>query len=144
MKLYAMLILGVVLYTAFGLFTSKAGGKLNDNLVAAISNGLGVILPLTVYYIYKHKQNVAPTKEGIIYALLAGVCIAAFSVLLINLFAKAENVSFIMPVIYGGTIVLGSLVGLLFFKEHASPIAIIGLSLVTIGIGFIVYARLHA
>ena len=143
MNILLSLLLGVILYTAFGIFTSRAGGKLNDNLVAVLSNAIGVILPLIVYFLFKQKQHMAPTKAGIMYSLFAGICIAAFSVLMVNLYSRAENVSFVMPVIYGGTIVLGSLIGLFFFKEHITIMGLVGLGFVSVGVGLLVFARLH-
>lgn len=139
-----LLVSATILYVLFDLFVAKAGGKLNDNLAATIFNGLGAAVPLAIYMATKSKNNTETTSAGIIYSLLAGVAIAIFSIILINLFARAENVSFVLPTIYGGTVVLGSLAGIFIFKESISPMGIIGVILTVLGIGLLVYSRLSS
>jgi len=122
----------------------KAGGKLNDNLAATLFNGIGAIVPLVIYVAIKSKSSTETTTAGIVYSLLAGLSIAVFSIILVNLFARAENVSFILPAIYGGTIVLGALAGLFVFKESLSGVGMAGLIFITMGVGILVYSRLSA
>lgn len=138
-----LLFAATVFYTLYDLFVAKAGGKLNDNLVATIFNGIGAIIPLLIYLMYRSKSSVETTKSGLVYSVLAGVSIAAFSIILVNLFARSENVSFVLPAIYGGTIVLGSLAGIFVFKESLSPVGIVGVLLASVGICLLVYSRLH-
>lgn len=142
MGVIVLLISATVLYTLFGLFVAKAGGKLNDNLSAGIFNSIGTIIPLLSYLFIRSKNSVVNTKAGIIYSILAGISIAAFSVILVSLFAKAENVSFIMPAIYGGVVVLGTIAGIFVFKESLASISMLGICLTIIGIGLVVYGRL--
>lgn len=144
MTVIILLIAAIILYTLFDLFVAKAGGKLNDNLAATIFNGIGALVPLVIYAALKSKNAVETTPQGIFYSVLAGVSIAIFSIILVNLFARAENVSFILPAIYGGTVVLGALAGLFVFKESISTVGVLGLVLVSIGLGLLVYSRLTA
>ena len=143
MTVILLLIAATVLYTLFDLFVAKAGGKLNDNLAATIFNGIGAIIPLVIYMLYKSNSNTKTTTSGLIYSVLAGVAIAAFSIILVNLFARAENVSFILPAIYGGTVILCSLAGIFIFKESLSPVGIAGVVLSSVGIVLLVYSRLQ-
>lgn len=144
MTVIILLIVAIICYTLFDLFVAKAGGKLNDNLAATIFNGIGAILPLAIYIIAKSKNNLPTTKTGILYSLLAGLFIAIFSIILVNIFARAENVSFVLPTIYGGTVVLGALAGIFIFKESISLVGTVGLLLTAIGIGMLIYSRLTA
>ena len=139
-----LIIFAIIFYTAFGLFASKAGGKINDSLSAAIFNGIGAAVPLLVYLFFKTKQNAQSTNEGVIYSVLAGVSIAVFSVLLINIFSRAENVSFVMPTIYGGAVVLATVAGVFLFKESLAPVAFAGVLLVAIGVSMLIYSRIVA
>jgi transporter family protein len=136
-----LLVAATILYTLFDLFAAKAGGKLNENLAATIFNGLGAAIPLIIYLASKSKNATETTTSGIVYSLLAGVSIAIFSIILINLFARAENVSFILPTIYGGTVVLGSMAGIFVFKETISPLGMAGVALTIIGLGLLIYTR---
>lgn len=144
MLVIALLTLATIFYTLFDLFVAKAGGKLNDNLVATIFNGVGAIIPLLLYVLYKSKNNLPATRGGIIYSILAGVSIAIFSIVLVNIFSRAENVSFVLPVIYGGTVVLGAIAGIFIFKESISMVGVIGLSITVLGLGLIIYSRITA
>lgn len=144
MTVILLLIAAIVLYTLFDLFVAKAGGKINDNLAAAIFNGVGAIIPLLIFLTYKTKGNTETTPSGLIYSLLAGISIAAFSIILVNLFARSENVSFVLPAIYGGTVVLGTIAGLVIFKENLGAIGLVGVVLTTLGLGLLIYSRLSA
>lgn len=144
MLIVILIIAATVLYTIFNLFVAKTGGAINDNLSAGIFNGLGGIIPLIIYFMIKSKGGVATTKHGVIYALLAGVTISAFSIILVNIFSKAANVSFVLPVIYGGTVVLGAIAGIVLFKESVSAIGLIGLGVTTVGLSLVVYSHLTA
>lgn len=139
-----LIVLATILYTLFDLFVAKAGGKLNDNLAATIFNGIGAIIPFIIYVSLKAKDGLPTTRAGLIYSLLAGVSIAIFSIILVNIFARAEHVSFVLPAIYGGTVVLGALAGIFIFKESISFVGIAGLLLTFVGIGLLVYSRLTA
>jgi transporter family protein len=143
MQIILLLIAATVLYTLFDLFVAKAGGKLNDNLAATIFNGLGAIVPLIIYFVVKSKGNTQNTTSGIVYSVLAGISIAAFSIILVNIFARAENVSFVLPAVYGGTVVLGTLAGIFIFKENLTPVGIAGVAFAVLGIGLLVYSRVN-
>jgi len=114
-----------------------------STLVAVIGNGIGMTLPLIAYYALQAKKHAEMTKEGWIYALLAGVAIAGFSMLMTYIFSRAENVSFVMPVIYGGTIVLTTVLGVFLFKEQLTPVSLAGIIIVAIGVGLVTYSRLY-
>lgn len=144
---YAILmILAIVTYTLFGIFVSKASGHISSGLSALLFNGLGAVLPLVAIYSVaslRKAENVATTSSGIIYSILAGVAIAAFSVLLIKLFQR-DGVSFVMPMIYGGSIVLASIVGWLVLKETFSVTQLIGVIVIVAGVGIVTYSKIYS
>lgn len=144
MTVIGLLAAAIILYTLFDLFVAKAGGKLNDNLASTIFNGIGALVPLLIYAVMRPKNATPTTTEGVVYSVLAGISIAIFSIILVNLFARAENVSFILPAIYGGAVVFGALAGFFFFKETISGVGWAGLALVAAGLGLLIYSRLTA
>lgn len=143
MNLFITLALAVVAYTGFGIFTAKAGGKIGDLMLGLLTNVVASAVLAVAYVLLRNKSALPATRTGYIYACLAGLAIGAFSFLVANLFNRAENISFIMPVIYGATLVLVSIIGLLFFKDHATPLGLIGLAVTALGIGLVVYSRLQ-
>ncbi len=144
MPLIILIVFATVLYTLFDIFASRAGNQIDANLSAVIFNGLGAVLPLIIYAYFKLSKgnNLIPTSNaGLAYSGLAGVSIAAFSYLLIKIFEKG-GLGYVIPLIYGGTIVLASLAGWLIFKEDVSVLQILGVAVVVIGIGLIVYSKI--
>lgn len=144
MNIYTTLIGAIIAYTAFGIFTAKAGGKINDILLALLTNGVATVMLLCMYVFSASKYAAPPTRTGTFYAVLAGAAIGLFSWLLASLFGRAENISFIMPVVYGATLVIGSLFGFIIFKDRFSAIGVLGLAVTAVGVGLIVYSRVHA
>lgn len=143
MPIVLLCAVAMVLYALFGVATAQASLKLNSFLVAAISAAMGVAIPLVAYYTVSAKKNLPVSVDGVVLSLVAGALIASFSMLFIYIFSKAENVSFVMPVIFGGTIVVSSLIGIIFFKEQTSLIGAVGLLVITLGVGLVVYSRLN-
>lgn len=143
MSLILLIILATIFYTLFDAFASKAGGKIDPNASSVIFNGLGAILPLLIYgYLKASKkgQLIPASKSGVLYSALAGISIAVFSILLIKIFEKGD-LAYVVPLIYGGTVVLASLVGILLFKEAASWLQIVGILFATVGIAMIAVAK---
>ena len=146
MSLIVLIILATVLYTLFGIFASKASNRIDASLSSVIFNGLGAILPLIIYVFYKFSKGaklIATTSSGIIYSVFAGVAIALFSILLIKIFEKG-GLAYVVPLIYGGTVALASLTGWLIFKESVSGLQILGIAVVVVGIGLIVFSKMQA
>lgn len=145
MNLLVLILLAAVFYTLFDVFSARAGGKIDANLSAVIFNLLGTLIPLVLFsYLKAAKSSLLPTsKEGVVYSVLAGVSIAAFSVLLIKVFEKG-GLSYVMPLIYGASIVLASIIGWAFFKEEVALMQWIGIFVVAVGIVIIIVAKAQA
>ncbi|QQR82827.1 hypothetical protein IPJ70_01810 [Candidatus Campbellbacteria bacterium] len=146
MSVLTLTIISVLLYSLFAIFLGRMGGKINENIGASIFTGLSAILPLLYYFYEKvvHKTStVVTTSTGVIYAVLAGLAIAAWNVLVIIIFARGGNLSYVFPVIYGaGAIAIPSIVGWLFFKESLTLIQGGGIALILIGITMVIFAKL--
>ncbi|MFA6071960.1 MAG: hypothetical protein WC810_25575, partial [Janthinobacterium sp.] len=136
-------VLATVFYTLFDIFTSRAGNKIDANLSATIFNGLGALIPVTFYVFYKYTKGakmMEATTAGIVYSILAGVSIALFSILLIKIFEKS-GLTYVIPLIYGGTIVLASLAGWLFFKESITGLQTGGIIAILVGITMVILSK---
>lgn len=145
MPLIVLIIFATILYTLFDIFASRAGNRIDAHLSSVIFNGLGAILPLVIYAFYKLSKGaklIAITGSGILYSVLAGLAIALFSILLIKIFEKG-GLAYVVPLIYGGTVALASLTGWLIFKEAVSGLQILGIAVVVIGIGLIVFSKMQ-
>jgi len=146
MSLLILIILATLFYTLFEVFASRAGNRIDANLSATIFNGLGAIIPIVAYMFYKFIKGtklIASTTSGIIYSVLAGVSIALFSVLLIKIFEKGGGLAYVIPLIYGGSIILASLTGWLVFKESISGLHALGIIVIIAGIALVIISKLQ-
>lgn len=138
------LIIAIVSYSLTGIFLSRAAGKMDASLVTALSNSVAVALPLVLYFYMKFAgrvESVQTKTSGIIFTILAGAAVAIFGIALTKLFEKGGNLGYVMPAVYGGAIVITTLVGIFFFKEEVSLYSILGVILVALGIGFITFSK---
>jgi len=137
-------IIALVFYTLFQVFIGQSGGKIDANLSAFIFNGLGAIIPISLYFLYKFSKNTSTlptTKTGVTYSILGGLAIAVFSIALVKAFEKGGNVSLIIPLVYGGSIVLAALIGRLGYGEKVGAWHLFGLALISLGFVVIVLAN---
>jgi uncharacterized membrane protein len=143
MGIVVIITLATISYALFDIFASRAGNQINSSLSSFIFNGIGAILPLIIYFYLKARNNLdhATTRIGAIYSILAGVAIAVFSILLIKAFEKG-GLSYVVPVIYAGSILISALVGWLIFKEQFNTLGGIGVALILVGIVLVILSRL--
>lgn len=131
-----------ILYALFEIFFSRAAGKINDYLANVIVNGIGLILPLLVFIALRNREgSTATSRTGLVFSILAGLSIAGFTVLLIKVFARGGNLAYVIPLIYGGALVISALSGWFIFKQSSSILEVSGVIIVTIGIVCIVAAK---
>ncbi|MCX7953552.1 MAG: hypothetical protein N2654_08100, partial [Deltaproteobacteria bacterium] len=85
-------------------------------------------------------KNIFVTKYGIFWSVVAGILISAYCITLFKSFTLGP-VSFIVPIVYGVTLILTSFGGVILFKEALSGGEILGISLVVLGILIIGISR---
>lgn len=143
MNTLTLIILATVLYAAFAVFTSRAGGQIDPSLSSFIFNGLGAVIPLLALYVARgvHHGATHATRQGYVSSIIAGLAIAGFSVLLIRIYARGGTLSFVFPTIYGGAIALAACVGWITVKHSLSALHVVGVGLIVAGIGLTALAR---
>jgi uncharacterized membrane protein len=141
MNVLALTIICALFYAGFAVFANLAGDRVNSWLATTLYNAIGTVVPLVIYLASAAKGKT--TSRGILFASLAGVCIMLFSVLLARVFAKGGNLGFVIPVVYGGAILLSSLFGWLVLKNKVSNLQLGGLAFLLVGIALIVVAKVR-
>lgn len=127
-----------ILFKQIALFTTL---PYTTSLFVVFTISLVFAILFTVYEIAVKKVKFEP--KNILFGALVGIF--NFGNILFYLKAHkafAENPSTVFAGMNMGVIILGSLVGLFFFKEKLSKINILGLFLALIAIIFIVYSQL--
>jgi uncharacterized membrane protein len=140
MSLITLILCCTLFYSLFEIFAGLAGGKVDNWLAAILYNGIGTVIPIGIYFISKSKGKTTPS--GIVFAGLAGIAILLFSVILARIFNRGGNLAYVIPVVYGGAIVLSSLFGWLCLKEKVSSLQALGLIFVVIGVTCVVVSKL--
>ena len=136
-----LLALAVVVYALFGIFVSQAGGKIDATLSAGILNGLGGLLPLVIWQVQRVSRAgagaVATKPSGLLYSVLAGITVAAFSILLVSLYGRGGELSHVFPIIYGGAIAITACVGWLLLGDVFTWARLAGVVGIVAGIGLL-------
>jgi uncharacterized membrane protein len=134
-----LLILATLVYAAFGIFASQAGGRIDAKLSSGILNGIGAILPLAIWQLQRMTRGglIASSPSGVVFSILAGLAVGAFSIVLVTLYARGGELSFVFPVIYGGAIALTAVIGWVALGDAFSWTRLGGVVAIVIGIGLL-------
>lgn len=134
------LLLALVFYTAAIMVGTSAARNANTNLVSALGNLVSAILPIAIVIPVLAKKTFHSQKYGLWMAVLGGFLVSIF-VLLLNKSFTQNKVGIVVPVVYGGSILLSTILSILIFKEKVTAVEAFGLSFVLVGIVIIIYAR---
>jgi drug/metabolite transporter (DMT)-like permease len=143
MGLVGFVAISVIAYTAFGLTLGKAAGHIDPGMSTFVLNGIGAVLPLGYWAVLRfalHRDVLSTSGRGLGWSLGAGVAIGVFSIGLINVVAKG-GVSYGLPMIYGGAIVLGAVGSHFLLHERISGLHLVGLAVTAFGVAIIAYAH---
>lgn len=122
------------------MFGALASRNANTNLVAGVINVVSALLPIALVVPILNAKTFADSKMGLIYAVIAGLLIALFTMALGKAYTE-NKVAIVSPLVFGGAIFLSTILGYFVLKEQVSRFQAFGLFLLAIGLGFIIYAR---
>lgn len=132
--------LAMILYSLAIVVGSAASRKADTNLVAGFINVVSAIVPFIIAIPFITRRNLTASKHGLLLAAVAGMLIALFSMALTKSYAT-NKVGVVVPVVFGGAIVLSTLLSAVVFNDKISHVEGFGLLIVAVGFGVIVYAR---
>ncbi|MCA9328847.1 hypothetical protein KC959_03675 [Candidatus Saccharibacteria bacterium] len=121
------------------LVATYANRHANVSLVALIVNITSISIPLLLILTAKAGDKVS-TKSGLAAAIAGGVIISVFTLALGKSYEQ-NNVAIVAPIVFGGSIVITTVASYFLFKEKIVPLQGLGLLLVAIGLGLVVYSR---
>jgi transporter family protein len=138
-NLVVPIALAIVAYTLFGTFNAQAGARIDAALSSAIFNGLAAAIALAAVAVQRlgGSAPVALRLSGVIYSVLAGVAVGVFSIVLIKIYGRGGQLSYVFPTIYGGAIALAATVGWLVLKDDVTPLRLAGVCVIVAGIGML-------
>jgi transporter family protein len=124
-----------VLYGAHQIFTKLAADRISDGLggfVVEISAALTILFYLA-YLRFFGKWNQTSSAPGIGYSVLTGICVGMGTIVFFLLFQKGGPLSSVPMILAGGAAIM-AVAGILFFKEPATVMRIVGIVLALTGL----------
>ncbi len=128
-------IVAAVLYGLHQVFTKLAADHIGDGLggfVVEITAALTIAFYLGWLWMYGKWDQKADTT-GVFYCLLTGLCVGAGTIAFFLLFQKGGPLSAVPMVLAGGAALMG-IIGILFMKEPASWIRLLGIAFSIVGL----------
>jgi drug/metabolite transporter (DMT)-like permease len=134
------IFIAMLFYAVAILFGAAASRNANTNLVAAITNLVSAIVPIAVIVPIVGKKMITNNKFGVVLAVMAGISIAIFAMSIAKAYS-VNKVGIVAPIIFGGALFLSTIASYFIFKEKISGMQAVGLTILAVGFGIIIYAR---
>jgi transporter family protein len=124
-----------VLYGAHQIFTKLAANRISDGLGGFVVEG-SAALTILLYLVWLRCAgiwNQTSSAPGVLWSVLTGICVGAGTIFFFILFQKGGPLSAV-PMILAGGAALMAIAGILFFKESASAMRLLGIGMALIGL----------
>ena len=124
-----------VLYGAHQIFTKLAADRISDGLGGFVVEGSAAftILVYLAYLKFFGQWNQTSSPPGVWYSVLTGICVGIGTIFFFLLFQKGGPLSSVPMILAGGAAIM-AIAGILFFKEPASAMRILGIVLALTGL----------
>ena len=136
MKIWYYYAIGAaVLYGAHQIFTKMASERISDGLGGfAVEASAAITILLYVGCLrWFGTWNQTATPAGLFYSILTGICVGVGTVFFFLLFQKGGPLSSVPMILAGGAAIM-AIAGILFFKEPASLIRLLGIGMALAGL----------
>ena len=135
-------LLAALFFGIYNIFTKLAAGRLSDSLAAFVVEFSAAALLLGYILTASSLRDdlVKANPWGIFYAVLAGICVAAGSVLYFNTFRNEGTLSVAGTVVWAGSTFIVISAGLILFKEKLDLLTASGFILTLGGIAILSFA----
>ncbi len=133
----------LITYSAAILIATYANRNANVSLVTLIVNVISIIVPAILVVTRWSSATKSNSRAGLVAAIVGGVVISVFTLSLGKAYEQ-NNVAVVAPIIFGGSIAITSIASIFLFKEKIELLQGIGLVVVCIGLGIIVFAKARA
>jgi len=132
---FSYAVWAAVLYGLHQIFTKLAADKISDGLGGLVVEGTAAltILLYLAWLRFGGTWNQTSSAPGVFYSVLTGICVGAGTIMFFLLFQKGGPLSAVPMVLAGGAALM-AIVGILFFKEPATMIRLLGISMALVGL----------
>lgn len=124
-----------LLYGAYNFSIKLASGSIHQILGAVILQVVAAVVGGTILVVLRFTfQPLEATPKGILWAIIAGAAVGLAEISSFYVFSKGLSATTGIPLIIGGSVVAGFVLGWIFLKEPVSIFQIGGVLLIVLGI----------
>ena len=129
-----------VFFGVYSFFIKMSSGHINQIAGALILQAVATLVGgISLLFLKFTNSPIEISNKGVFYAILAGLFIGLAEIATFFVFSKGITLSTGLPIIVAGSVVFGSLLGILFLKKEVlTPIHLLAMLLVIIGIALLV------
>ena len=121
-------------YALYNLSIKKASSSISPMLGGVILQVVAAALGSVLLGFQRRTTAISASREGIVYSILAGLFVGAAEILSFQVSATGAQASQSVPVMIGGSVAIGSLLGAVVLRERMSWQGWFGVLLVVAGI----------
>ncbi|MDO1447777.1 EamA family transporter [Rhodocytophaga aerolata] len=130
-----LLIITAVFFGFYNFFIKVSAGHIHEILGAVILQAIALLLGgIALVYLKLKQVPFENSGKGLLFAVLAGVFVGLAEITSFYAFSKGTPASVGIPVIVGGTVIVGTLLGVIFLKEQLHCQHYAGIVLILTGI----------
>lgn len=124
-----------VFYGVYNVFIKISSGHINQIVGAVILQIVAALLGGIILLIMKMTNSpLEISQKGVWFAVLAGIFVGLAEITSFFVFSKGVSASVGIPIIIGGSVLVGAVLGLTFLKETLTPIHILAILLIVGGV----------
>ena len=143
---YVLLVLAALMFGLYNIFIKLSADHIQAVLGAVVLQFVAAFLGLVLLLSMKASGSIAvhATPKGITLAVLAGLAIGLVEILTFIIYGRGVDVAVGNPLIIGGSLLVTTGVGALLLREVLSPVQLIAIALITLGVGLLGWSATRA
>lgn len=131
----SLAVMTAVFYGVYNFFIKVSSGHINQIVGAVILQIVAALLGGVILFIMKMTNSpLEISPKGVWFAILAGIFVGLAEITSFFVFSKGIYASIGIPIVIGGSVLFGAVLGLIFLKETINPANILGILLIVGGI----------
>src|SRR3989338_4346402 len=128
-------IMTAIFYGAYNVFIKVSSGHINQIVGAVILQIVAALVGGIILLIMKMTNSpLEISQKGVLFAVLAGIFVGLAEITSFFVFSKGVSASVGIPIIIGGSVLVGAVLGLTFLKETLNPIHYVAIAMVVLGV----------
>lgn len=130
-----LVLLTAFFYGIYNFFIKIASGHINQIVGAVILQIVAAVLgSLILVYLKITGAPLEMSSKGIQFAVLAGIFVGLAEIASFYAFSKGVSASVGIPIMIGGSVVVGALLGITFLRESLTLIQYLAIAMIVAGI----------